>query len=353
MAVQDRPRGLRVPSLSSFRSKNKNAAEPQPTIQLPSPSQMSLATDSIPGVSSFSPVSPADKALPPQPFSSPSQHSIAGANPYPSPPQAYNGRPTPSHAQSSSPSQAVGADIASLPRQAPPPNKPIPLPPQFQAPPPRRPSPRSAAVPAPTPAQAPAPAPAAAAPAPEPVVAQAPTSVYAPVPVPPVNPTPAIVQQRTPPLSDSEPEQRLSNNTNDSLEDIIPSPETEAAPELSTAGGTPNEAPSSEEDDRPFTPPEVEPVAVPLNKLHYSCYQDHRAMHKAGNVWYALPCMACQKFDREIRHRCVFCCLRVCSRCFEELKKMPRRSLAQLMETIEVPLNGVSGGEAAAQPVAL
>lgn len=54
----------------------------------------------------------------------------------------------------------------------------------------------------------------------------------------------------------------------------------------------------------------------------------------ANNVWYALPCMTCQKFNREIRHRCVFCCLRVCADCFQALKDCPRRSLAQLMETI-------------------
>ncbi|KAL4883633.1 hypothetical protein BJY04DRAFT_184015 [Aspergillus karnatakaensis] len=152
----------------------------------------------------------------------------------------------------------------------------------------------------------------------------------APVPVKPV--APAVVQQRTPPSSEGEPEQRHSNGSSDSLDGIIPDPLPE--PALDGAAITPNEAGSSEDDDRPFTPPEVEPVAVPLNKLHYSCYQDHRAMPATTNVWYSLPCMACQKFDREVRHRCVFCCLRVCAECFQSLKKYPRRSLAQLMETL-------------------
>ncbi|PTU23804.1 hypothetical protein P175DRAFT_0468701 [Aspergillus ochraceoroseus IBT 24754] len=158
-----------------------------------------------------------------------------------------------------------------------------------------------------------------------------------PLPAPASNstPPPVAVQQRTPPSSEGDPEQRHSNgSSDDSLEGFIPDPEPE--PEHDGASSNPNEPGSSEDDDRPWTPPEVEPVVVPLSKLHYSCYQDHRAMPTSNNVWYALPCMTCQKFDREIRHRCVFCCLRVCADCFQALQKCPRRSLAQLMETLSV-----------------
>lgn len=314
MAVldKDRPRGLRVPSLSSFRSKHKSPTEPAPTIQLPSASHLSLQTDSFSVTSS----KPTEKTLPPHPQFSPQQPSSpAVVNPYPSPPQIYSNQPANGPVQNSNPSQATGNDAPLPPLPV---NRPMPRPfPQTTSPPTRRPIPGSATAPAPAPSSAPAPEP-----------TQPP--VYAPVPVPPVNPT--VVQQRTPPSSDEEPEQRHSNGTNDSLEGFIPDPEPE--PELDGTNGTPNEAGSSEEDDRPFTPPEVEPVSVPLNKLHYSCYQEHRAMPVANNVWYALPCMTCQKFDREIRHRCVFCCLRVCADCFQTLKNCPRRSLAQLMETI-------------------
>ncbi|KAL4872174.1 hypothetical protein BDV12DRAFT_162432 [Aspergillus spectabilis] len=306
---KDRPRGLRVPSLSSFRSKHKSPDQ-TPTIQLPSPSQLSLHTESIP-VSSFKPV---DKALPPQPQPSPPlPSSPAVVNPYPSPPQmyqAYNSPPATIPAQNSNQNQQIRNDAPPPPRHAvPSSNRPSPRPtPQQTSQTTRRPIARSATAPAPAPT---------------------PASV-SPVPVKPVNP--AAVQQRTPPSSEGEPEQRRSNGSNDSLEGFIPDPEPE--PELDGAVSTPNDAGSSEDDDRPFTPPEVEPVAVPLNKLHYSCYQDHRTMPVTTNVWYSLPCMTCQKFDREIRHRCVFCCLRVCTDCFQALKKYPRRSLAQLMETI-------------------
>ncbi|KAL4737581.1 hypothetical protein BDV11DRAFT_191461 [Aspergillus similis] len=326
---KDRPRGLRVPSLSSFRSKHKSP-EATPSIQLPSPSQLTLQTESIPVSSS----KPAEKALPPQPLPSAPQPSSTAGYPYPSPPQTYNNPPTPVSVQNLTSTRSPGHDgPAQPPLPALPADRPMPRPiPQSTTPPARRPIPRSTTAPttAPGPAAAPAPA-------------QMSTPVYAPAPIPAPTSVPPvknlIAQQRTPPLSEGEPEQRNSNGTSDSLEELIPSPEPE--PELDGASSTPNEAGSSEEDNRPFTPPEVEPVAVPLTKLHYACYQDHRAMPAAGNVWYALPCMTCQKFDREIRHRCVFCCLRVCADCYQALQKFPRRSLAQLMETISSP-NGVT-----------
>ncbi|KAL4784265.1 hypothetical protein BJX76DRAFT_223792 [Aspergillus varians] len=319
MAVLDKERrGLRVPSLSSFRSKRKSP-DPAPTIQLPSPSQLSLQTDSLMMTSS----GPEDRELPPQPpFSPPQPSSPAVENLYRSPPQMYSNHPAPVPFQNLPPSQTIGNDAPPTPSEAvPPSNRQMSRHmPRTSSQPTRRPVPRSSMAPGPAP-------------------------VYAPTPVPPVNPS--VVQQRTPPSSEGEPDQRHSNGTNDSLEDFIPEPEPE--PELDGTGGPPNEAGSSEDDDRPFTPPEVEPVAVPLNKLHYSCYTDHRAMPVANNVWYALPCMTCQKFDREIRHRCVFCCLRVCAECFQTLKKCPRRSLTQLMETISA--DGVAENQQSAQEI--
>ncbi|KAJ0421021.1 hypothetical protein BJY00DRAFT_113905 [Aspergillus carlsbadensis] len=317
MAVsdKDRPRGLRVPSLSTFRSKNKQS-DPTPTIQLPSPSQLSLHTGSLSIPSS----SPLQKALPPQPLPTPPQPSSpAVISPYPSSPQASHSQPSPIPSPNSA---QYNRNDAPPPHHAIPASRPMarPIPPPNSQPT-RRPVPGSA-----------------------PVTATAPGPQYAPAPIlaQAANPVNLMApQQRTPPSSEGGSEQRLSNGTSDSLEDFIPDPEPE--PELDGTSGTPNEAGSSEDDDnRPWTPPEVEPVPVPLNKLHYSCYQEHRAMPAAANVWYTLPCMACQKFDREIRHRCVFCCLRVCADCFTALKKIPQRSLAELMQTIEV-LNANGG----------
>ncbi|KAJ5092200.1 hypothetical protein NUU61_007070 [Penicillium alfredii] len=85
---------------------------------------------------------------------------------------------------------------------------------------------------------------------------------------------------------------------------------------------------------RPLTPPEVEPVAAPLNKVHFMCFQEHRAMPAAPNVWCPVPCMTCHKFDSNVRYRCVFCCLRICQDCYQTLEKCRHRSLKELMYNI-------------------
>ncbi|KAJ5166558.1 uncharacterized protein N7482_005339 [Penicillium canariense] len=108
------------------------------------------------------------------------------------------------------------------------------------------------------------------------------------------------------------------------LEDFIPTPD---------GAGTPLEPVSSDEQAPPdtYTPPELEPVAAPLGKVHFACFQEHSNMVVVQNVWCPVPCMTCNKFDREIRHRCVFCCLRVCESCNLVLQKCQRRSLAELL----------------------
>ncbi|RAL07459.1 uncharacterized protein BO97DRAFT_409028 [Aspergillus homomorphus CBS 101889] len=153
-----------------------------------------------------------------------------------------------------------------------------------------------------------------------------------PLPEPPVFRAyrPPAPPQPTPPSSeeDLEPEPNRPGGI-DSLDDFVPEPEPETE--------APVDSVSSEEDRGPWTPPDYEPVAAPLNKLHYACYQDHRSMPPANNTWYALPCMTCQKFDHEMRHRCVFCCLRICGGCYQALQKCPNRSLAHLMKSLPSP----------------
>ncbi|GAQ43556.1 hypothetical protein AtubIFM55763_010788 [Aspergillus tubingensis] len=193
------------------------------------------------------------------------------------------------------------------------------------------------------------------APAPLPAAVQPPSSAFnapihhqddLPQPAPPAanyTPAPRAYQAYRPPAT-SEPVQSpparkevplpalpaiQRPDAEEPLEDFIPEPE----PELDDTGA-PIEPVSSEENNGPWTPPDIEPVAAPLNKLHFACYQDHRSMPPANNVWHAVPCMTCQKFDRDVRYRCVFCCLRICTGCFQTLQTIPRRSLAQLMESI-------------------
>ncbi|PLN82723.1 hypothetical protein BDW42DRAFT_165953 [Aspergillus taichungensis] len=176
------------------------------------------------------------------------------------------------------------------------------------------------------------------------------------VPVPQSEKPPLPVQRPTPPSSinhdidepprrqstaaEQQHQQQQPQEEEDPLEDFIPDPEAdhpahehENEPDLDGPGSAIEEA-SSEENNGPWTPPDIEPVAAPLNKLHYVCYQDHRAMPPAANRWHALPCMTCQKFDREVRHRCVFCCLRICAGCYQTLQKTPNRSLERLMDSL-------------------
>ncbi|CAL5868670.1 uncharacterized protein PFLUO_LOCUS2897 [Penicillium psychrofluorescens] len=83
------------------------------------------------------------------------------------------------------------------------------------------------------------------------------------------------------------------------------------------------------------TPPaEAEIPPASLKPVHFLCFQEHRNMPVSKNVWHPVPCMLCQKRDTEIRHRCVFCDLRVCEGCFKTLQKCPRRSLQEMMGSL-------------------
>ncbi|KAJ5677413.1 uncharacterized protein N7477_003046 [Penicillium maclennaniae] len=154
---------------------------------------------------------------------------------------------------------------------------------------------------------------------PEPTMSQSQMQPY------PQEPSQSQFTQSAPPVMLSLPAAE-DNEDLTPLEDFIPTPD---------GSGTPLEPVSSGEQARIDTPPlEVEPVAAPLNKGHLACFQEHRNMPVAQNVWCPIPCMTCLKFDREIRHRCVFCCLRICEGCHQALMKCKNRSLEELMGSL-------------------
>ncbi|CAG7935823.1 unnamed protein product [Penicillium nalgiovense] len=136
-----------------------------------------------------------------------------------------------------------------------------------------------------------------------------PTIVQDPAPVPAAVPAPA------------------DEANSPQLEEFIPTPESAEPPAVP-------EQPREELAPSPFVPPDVEPVAPKLNEIHLTCYQQHRAMPVAQNTWCPMPCMTCQKFDMEIRHRCVFCCLRICESCYQTLQKCKNRSVEELVDRI-------------------
>ncbi|GAM38759.1 hypothetical protein TCE0_033r09756 [Talaromyces pinophilus] len=84
-----------------------------------------------------------------------------------------------------------------------------------------------------------------------------------------------------------------------------------------------------------YIPPIPEPMIIPpLTNVHYGCFQSHASMPATSNVWYATACMTCKKVDQEVRHRCTFCCMRICAGCYEELRKCKNRDLRELMDNL-------------------
>lgn len=130
---------------------------------------------------------------------------------------------------------------------------------------------------------------------------------------------------RAPPVTLS-PAPPGENDNEIPLEDFIPTPD---------GAGSPLEHASSNEQQPPlFTPLEMEPTPAPLTTSNYNCFQEHRNMPTAQNVWCPIPCQTCHKFDREIKHRCVFCAMRICESCYQGLQKCKNRSLAELMSKL-------------------
>ena len=372
MAIRDkekenRPRGLRMPSLSAIKFKKNHQQSPPDSPPTELPPEISLypaypaRTDSVP----VRPPRPHEKELPPNPLPSPPPFPAASVpspsgyrNPGPPlpplPPQNHGQDPDqdlsvsprglspaaspPSlntatfasnahlNFSSSSPPSQTGFSPSSPPNRSDfspksPTNRadfsPVKRVPSI----PRVPVPNSEHPPLPV--QRPTP----------------PSSINHDIDEPPRRQSSAAEQQQQ--QQHQRPQEEEDDDDDDPLENFIPDPETDREhphehdhePELDGPGSAIEEA-SSEENNGPWTPPDFEPVAAPLNKLHYVCYQDHRAMPPAANRWHALPCMTCQKFDREVRHRCVFCCLRVCVGCYQMLQKTPNRSLELLMNSL-------------------
>jgi hypothetical protein len=84
-----------------------------------------------------------------------------------------------------------------------------------------------------------------------------------------------------------------------------------------------------------YVPPIPETIIIPpLTPVHYACFQSHASMPASSNVWYATACMTCRKVDQEVRHRCTFCCMRICAGCFERLQKCRGRALGELMSSL-------------------
>ncbi|KAJ5246990.1 hypothetical protein N7468_001973 [Penicillium chermesinum] len=338
MAIFDsekRPKGLRMPTLTAM--KNGAAA---------SKSQFSLhrtkSEPKSPGNDIGAMPLPAAVPLPPPQRHAPPSKELPPPpkDQVPPPPKRLSKVP-PRRKLSQNAQDAQNAQRS--PPAAPPALPALPVQPVQPVQPPSQPSPQPAVAPSPvglSPSVSPPQVYSAEAQVSEPKLVRAEAQLPAPPAAPqPVRPgVPAVVSQTAlssqeyfpltpaPPVTLSPAPPRESDNETP-LEDFIPTPDGTGSPYLL-------EPASSNEQPPYFTPPEMDPVAPELNVTHYNCFQEHRNMPTAQNVWCPLPCMTCQKFDRETRHRCVFCCLRICESCYQGLQKCRHRSLQELLSKV-------------------
>ncbi|KAJ5081995.1 hypothetical protein N7532_011038 [Penicillium argentinense] len=384
MAIFDsekRPRGLRVPSLTamkngtaasvsqfSFHRKNSNEARtpeeatptlassypapaPPPTKELPVPPKKELPprpqiSSKVPprravGSNSSRPnetsAVSASSTSPPQgirPAASPVVSSLPPKNEQPLP-------PTPSRGLRQAGPITTTVTTSSTPT-SPQPEQEAPSPSTIKASQGIRPAEPTIATPVspqpePAPVFSPAPAsipvqhvqPLPPTPPTAPQISQSPELV-SPAPSRPVQQAPPVhaLPPTPPPVTLSPPPGEAESGTLTPLEDFIPTPD---------GASTPLEQMSSNEQAPPglTPPPDSEPATAPLNTVHYVCFQEHRNMPVSQNVWCPTLCMTCHKNDREIRYRCVHCCLRICEGCHGLLQKGKNRSLADLMRTLE------------------
>ena len=88
---------------------------------------------------------------------------------------------------------------------------------------------------------------------------------------------------------------------------------------------------------------DVRVPAPPLRPVHFNCYQSHRRMLPSPNAYHPLPCMTCGVENKNVRWRCVWCCLRICTGCMDSLNKDRERKLAVLVENVERKAQSVDG----------
>ena len=78
----------------------------------------------------------------------------------------------------------------------------------------------------------------------------------------------------------------------------------------------------------------------PLTSIHFHCYQSHRYVKASKNKYSPVPCMICHADDFEIRWKCGWCCLRICTRCMQRLDHTKGRDLKELLDNITQAIEG-------------
>lgn len=88
-------------------------------------------------------------------------------------------------------------------------------------------------------------------------------------------------------------------------------------------------------DSPPFTPLVIRPApsaAAPITDKHLNCYAHHTNYVWSKNECQPMACMVCHENNRERKWACVWCYLRVCIKCSDELMRTPGRDLKVVIE---------------------
>ncbi|PMD36476.1 hypothetical protein L207DRAFT_545978 [Hyaloscypha variabilis F] len=73
---------------------------------------------------------------------------------------------------------------------------------------------------------------------------------------------------------------------------------------------------------------------LPLNDLHFDCFQSHKFMRSSRNAICPIACMICERKDAEMRWKCVWCCLSACGSCMQVLSSIPGKDLRICLERV-------------------
>ncbi|KAL1611781.1 hypothetical protein SLS60_000001 [Paraconiothyrium brasiliense] len=113
----------------------------------------------------------------------------------------------------------------------------------------------------------------------------------------------------------------------------LPSQQRSSANEITSMSEEESSPPST-----PFVPLTQAPTHVPnppITERHHACYSRHATFVWSKNSFQPMACMICANNDAERRWACVWCYLRICVDCSEELQRTPGRNLARVLESRE------------------
>ncbi|CAE7205866.1 PAT1 domain containing protein [Pyrenophora teres f. teres] len=173
-------------------------------------------------------------------------------------------------------------------------------------------------------------------------------SLPAPLPLPPpveVSPPPPSKVQPVPPVQAVATPKSLPTpplQQQKTISPTLPSPPVQTIyqqPQQPQQSEPQKPLPQEPKIPAPFSPLTRHPVPLPIvpaiTPAHLNCYSAHRHNIWSNNTFQPMACMVCRENNRERKWTCTWCQLRICGNCSEELKAVPGRDLARMMEIKE------------------